>query len=86
MLTALDRLNTSNLDQVVLSCCVQIPSATVLGWIVQLAGYTHALWLTAAILVFGGAWGALRLNPEATRLRFAGDLARLPVLAPMATL
>ena len=64
----------------------------VTGWIVQLAGnamlagYTHALWLTAAILVFGGAWGAFRLNPEATRLRFAGDLARLPVLAPMATL
>ena len=59
----------------------------VTGWVVEaasgavLVGYTNALWLTAGILVFGGIWGIARLDPEATRHRFA----RLPVPQPAAT-
>jgi MFS family permease len=50
------------------------PVAT--GWVVQaagaepLVGYNHALWLTGAILAFGGLWGMATLDPEATRARF----------------
>lgn len=58
----------------------------VTGWLVEaagaapLAGYTHALWLTAAILALGGLWGIAGLNPEATRARFARGAA-VPLLA-----
>lgn len=51
-------------------------SPIVTGWVVQaagdtpLVGYTNALWLTAAVLAFGGIWGLIALNPEATRARF----------------
>lgn len=62
-------------------------SPIVTGWVVQaagtavVAGYTHALWLTAAVLALGGLWGIAFLNPEATRARFAradGDAMPLP--------
>ena len=36
-----------------------------------ITGYTHALWLAAAILIVGGLWGLALLNPEASRARFA---------------
>lgn len=64
-------------------------SPIVTGWMVEaagatpLAGYTHALWLTAAILALGGVWGLAALNPEATRARFAREVA-LPLLAASA--
>jgi MFS family permease len=49
----------------------------VTGWVVQaagatpLVGYSNALMLTGAILVLGGLWSVLGINPEATRARFA---------------
>jgi hypothetical protein len=36
-----------------------------------LVGYSNALMLTGAILVLGGLWSVLGINPEATRARFA---------------
>lgn len=45
----------------------------------HLLGYNHAFWLTAAIVVVGGIWALLGLNPEATRSRFARSGA--PALA-----
>jgi MFS family permease len=54
-----------------------LASPAVTGWVVQqagsapLVGYTHALWLTGAILVFGGLWAIATLDPERTRARFA---------------
>lgn len=63
-------------------------SPIVTGWVVQaagaspLVGYTHALWLTAAILALGGLWGLAWLNPEASRERFARRAAAIaPTLA-----
>lgn len=62
-------------------------SPIVTGWVVEaagaapLAGYTHALWLTAAVLGLGGLWGVLGLNPEASRERFA----RGATVAPLPT-
>ena len=60
-------------------------SPIVTGWVVEaagaapLTGYTHALWLTAAILALGGLWGLAALNPEATRTRFSrGGTMPLP--------
>jgi MFS family permease len=56
-------------------------SPIVTGWVVQaagatpLVGYTNALLLTGAILVAGGIWSVLGINPEATRARFANKAA-----------
>lgn len=66
-------------------------SPLVTGWIVQAAGsdillgYSRALWLTSAVLIVGGVWGALYLNPEATRARLRQRAAE-PVSAVNATL
>lgn len=52
-------------------------SPAVTGWVVEraglvpLVGYTHVLWLTSAVLMFGGLWALLRLNPEHTKARFS---------------
>ncbi|MDE2363175.1 MAG: MFS transporter [Hyphomicrobiales bacterium] len=52
-------------------------SPVLTGWVVEqagatpLVGYTHALWLTSAILIFGGLWALVGLDPERTRARFA---------------
>jgi MFS family permease len=52
-------------------------SPAVTGWVIEqagiapLVGYTHALWLTSAILAFGGIWAIAALDPERTRARFA---------------
>jgi MFS family permease len=58
-------------------------SPVVTGWVVQQAGaapldgYTHALWLTGAIVILGGLWAARGLDPEAARARFAADYAAM---------
>jgi hypothetical protein len=66
-------------------------SPLVIGWAVEaagsevLAGYNHALWLTAALLAFGGVYGMIWINPEAARARFASR-ARNPLLIRAAAL
>ena len=40
-----------------------------------LVGYTNALLLTGALLVLGGVWTLLGVNPEATRAKFAARAA-----------
>ncbi len=47
-----------------------------------LLGYTHALWLAAAVLTLGGLWGLAWLNPEASRARFSRATAA-PLAAPL---
>jgi MFS family permease len=59
-------------------------SPAVTGWVVQQAGaapldgYNHALWLTSAILVFGGICALIGLNPERTRSRFSAAEPTIP--------
>lgn len=64
-------------------------SPIVTGWVVQQAGaspldgYTHALWLTGAIVTIGGLWAACGLDPEGTRARFAANGAAIEHLEPL---